>query len=297
MTPKSAHLRRLRHPAGISARPALTTTPGPQAALAVIGAGRPGPHRAAGALALAPAFPLALAGPSLATARDAGTPPEERKFDMSVIIDFSNYFRAISEDRRARPTDDLASLIANSQIDGQPISDLEAMSYYIIVATAGHDTTSSSTAGALWALAENPGEFAKLKKDLSLIPGLVDESIRWTTPVKTFMRTATADTEFAGRNLKKGDWLMLCYASGNRDEAVFEDPQSFRVDRRPNRHLAFGYGAHLCLGQHLAKMEMRILWEELIPRLSELELAGVPAMSESSFVNGPKRLPVRFKLS
>ncbi|HEX3366843.1 cytochrome P450 [Phenylobacterium sp.] len=230
-------------------------------------------------------------------ARDAGTPPSDRKFDMSVIIDFSNYFRAISEDRRARPTDDLASLIANSQIDGQPISDLEAMSYYIIVATAGHDTTSSSTAGALWALAENPKELAKVKADPSLIPGLVDESIRWTTPVKTFMRTATEDVAFAGRDIKKGDWLMLCYASGNRDEAVFEAPDEFRVDRKPNRHLAFGYGAHLCLGQHLAKMEMRILWEELLPRLSELALDGVPAMSEAVFVNGPKRLPIRFRMA
>ena len=229
-------------------------------------------------------------------ARDADTPPAERKFDMSIIVDFSNYFRALSEARRANPTDDLASLIANSQIDGQPISDLEAMSYYIIVATAGHDTTSSSTAGALWALAENPGEFAKVKADLSLIPSLVDESIRWTTPVKTFMRTATVDVAFAGRNLKKGDWLMLCYASGNRDEAVFDDADHFHVDRKPNRHLAFGYGAHLCLGQHLAKMEMRILWEEMIPRLSDLALDGVPAMSEATFVNGPKRLPIRFKM-
>ena len=230
-------------------------------------------------------------------ARDAGTPPAERKFDMSVIVDFSNYFRALSEARRAKPTEDLASVIANSQIDGQPISDLEAMSYYIIVATAGHDTTSSSTAGALWALAENPGELAKVKADASLIPSLVDESIRWTTPVKTFMRTATTDMEFAGRNLKKGDWLMLCYASGNRDEAVFEDPDHFHVDRKPNKHLAFGYGAHLCLGQHLAKMEMRILWEELLPRLSDLALDGVPAMSEATFVNGPKRLPIRFKMA
>ncbi|MDB5464064.1 MAG: cytochrome [Phenylobacterium sp.] len=229
-------------------------------------------------------------------ARDADTPPAERKFDMSVVVDFSNYFRALSDARRANPTDDLASLIANSQIDGQPISDLEAMSYYIIVATAGHDTTSSSTAGALWALAENPGEFAKVKADLSLIPSLVDESIRWTTPVKTFMRTATADVTFAGRDLKKGDWLMLCYASGNRDEAVFDDADHFHVDRKPNRHLAFGYGAHLCLGQHLAKMEMRILWEELVPRLSDLALDGVPAMSEATFVNGPKRLPIRFKM-
>jgi hypothetical protein len=230
-------------------------------------------------------------------ARDADTPPEDRKFDFGVIIDFSNYFRALSETKRAHPTEDLASLIANSTIDGQPISDLEAMSYYIIVATAGHDTTSSSTAGAMWALAENPAELAKVKADPSLIPGLVDESIRWTTPVKTFMRTATEDTHFAGRDIKAGDWLMLCYASGNRDEAVFEDPQEFRVDRKPNRHLAFGYGAHLCLGQHLAKMEMRILWEELLPRLSDLALDGEPAMSQSAFVNGPKRLPIRFKMS
>jgi cytochrome P450 len=223
-------------------------------------------------------------------------PPQEREFDFSVITDFFDYYRRFSEAKRANPSDDLGSLIANSMIDGQPLSDLEAMSYYIIVATAGHDTTSSSTAGAMWALAENPGEFRKLKGDLSLIPGLVDESIRWTTPVKTFMRTAAQDTEVAGRRVRKDDWIMLCYASGNRDEAVFEDPFQFRVDRKPNRHLAFGYGAHLCLGQHLAKMEMRILWEELIPRLESVELDGEPAMSEAVFVNGPKRLPIRFKM-
>jgi len=171
------------------------------------------------------------------------------------------------------------------------------MSYYIIVATAGHDTTSSSTGGAIWGLAENPGELAKLKADPSLIAGLVDESIRWTTPVKTFMRTVAEPTEIGGRALAAKDWLMLCYASGNRDEAVFDDPQAFRVDRKPNKHLAFGYGAHLCLGQHLAKMEMRILWEELIPRLESLELAGEPQMSQAVFVNGPKTLPIRFKMS
>jgi cytochrome P450 len=222
---------------------------------------------------------------------------EERELDFSVITDFFNYFRALSERKRANPSDDLASVIANAQIDGQPISDLEAMSYYIIVATAGHDTTSSSTASAVWALAENPGELAKVRANPGLIPSLVDESIRWATPVKTFMRTATADVEFAGRDLRKGDWLMLCYASGNRDEAVFEDPFQFRVDRKPNRHLAFGYGAHLCLGQHLAKMEMRILWEELIPHLAKLELAGEPAQSEAIFVNGPKRLPIAFEMA
>lgn len=228
---------------------------------------------------------------------DADKPMEERQIDFSVITDFFEYFRKLSEARRANPTDDLASAIANSKVDGNPISDFEAMSYYIIVATAGHDTTSSSTAGALWALAENPAELRKVKADLSLCSGLVDESIRWTTPVKTFMRTATADTEVRGRQVKQGDWLMLCYASGNRDEEVFDAPDTFQVDRSPNKHLAFGYGAHLCLGQHLAKMEMRILWEELIPRLQSVEIHGEPAMSQSFFVNGPKRLPIRFKMA
>ncbi|MFC3078478.1 cytochrome P450 [Phenylobacterium terrae] len=227
--------------------------------------------------------------------KDEEQTDEANQLRRGVIADFYNYFAKLSAARKAEPRDDLASVIANSQIDGRPISEFEAMSYYIIVATAGHDTTSSSTAGALWALAERPAELAKVKADPSLIPGLVDESIRWTTPVKTFMRTVAEDVEFAGRQMRKDDWMMLCYASGNRDEAVFDDPQEFRVDRSPNKHLAFGYGAHVCLGQHLAKMEMRILWEELLPKIDQLELAGEPKMSEAAFVNGPKTLPVRFE--
>ena len=213
-----------------------------------------------------------------------------------VVADFYAYFAKLSADRRANPTDDLATVIATSEIDGQPISELEAMSYYMIVATAGHDTTSSSTAGAIWGLAEHPDQLAKVKADPSLIPGLVDESIRWVTPVKTFMRTATEATEFAGRSLAKDDWMMLCYASGNRDEAVFDDPAAFQIERKPNKHLAFGYGAHLCLGQHLAKMEMRILWEEMLPRIKSLELNGQPKNSQATFVSGPKTLPIRFEM-
>ena len=149
----------------------------------------------------------------------------------------------------------------------------------------------------MWALCENPDQFAYVKEDLSRVPSFIDEAIRWTTPVKTFMRSATADTEVDGRAIAKGDWLMLCYASGNRDEAVFDEPDRFRTDRKPNKQLAFGYGAHLCLGQHLAKMEMRILYEELLPRLKSVELAGKPRMSEALFVNGPKSLPIRFEFS
>ncbi|WP_343698674.1 cytochrome P450 [Caulobacter sp.] len=215
---------------------------------------------------------------------------------QSVVMDFMLYFNAITEDRRAAPREDLASIIANGKINGEPMGHLEAMSYYIIAATAGHDTTSSTTAGALWALAENPEQFAKVKADPSLIPGLIEESIRWVTPVKHFMRTATADTELAGRKIAKGDWLFLSYPSGNRDEAVFDDPFAFKVDRTPNKHVAFGYGAHVCLGQHLARMEMRVLWEELLARLDSVELDGSPTRMTANFVCGPKSVPIRFKM-
>jgi len=216
---------------------------------------------------------------------------------QAVLMDFYNYFGKITAARRVEPRDDLASVIANGKIDGAPISEFEALSYYVIVATAGHDTTSSTTAGAMWALCDSPAEFAKVKRDPALIAGLVDEAVRWTTPVKHFMRSATEDTELRGRRIAKDDWIMLCYASGNRDEEVFEDPFTFRADRNPNRHLSFGYGAHLCLGQHLAKMEMRILFEELLPRLASVELAGAPRLSEAVFVNGPKKLPIRFRVN
>ena len=216
---------------------------------------------------------------------------------METVGDFMTYFNAMTEDRRANPRDDLASVIANGEVYGKPLGHLEAMSYYIIAATAGHDTTSATTAGALWALAENPAQFRKLKDDLSLIPSMVEESIRWETPVKHFMRTATDDTEVAGQKIKKGDWLYLSYPSGNRDEAVFDDPYSFQIDRSPNKHVAFGYGAHVCLGQHLGRMEMRILWEELLPRLESVELNGEPTRVQANFVSGPKSIPIKFKMN
>jgi len=215
---------------------------------------------------------------------------------QATVMDFMTYFNAMTEDRRRNPRKDLASVIANGQIDGKPLGHLEAMSYYIIAATAGHDTTSNTTAGGLWALAENPEQFAKLKADPSLIPSFLDESIRWVTPVKHFMRTATADAEVAGRKISKGDWLFLSYPSGNRDEAVFEAPFRFDIERSPNKHVAFGYGAHVCLGQHLARMEMRILWEELLPRLEAVALNGEPKLTSANFVCGPKTVPISYTM-
>ena len=237
------------------------------------------------------------ADPDLNRSASVLTDPDEALQALSsVVADFMAYFNGITDDRRKCPRDDLASVIANGEIEGAPLGYLEAMSYYIIAATAGHDTTSSTTAGAMWALAENPAEFARLKADPSLISSFIEESIRWTTPVKHFMRSATADTELRGRKIAKGDWLMLCYPSGNRDEEAFPDPFRFDVGRTPNKHVAFGYGAHVCLGQHLARMEMRFLWEELIARVDNIELDGVPKLMQANFVCGPKSVPIRFAM-
>lgn len=231
--------------------------------------------------------------------RTGASPLDSNELLMSLLAtvqDFTNYFDAITADRRAHPRDDVASVIANGKINGEYLTERGAMGYYIIVATAGHDTTSNTTAGGMWALAERPEEFAKLKANPSLIPSYLEETIRWVTPVKHFMRSATADAEVRDQKIAKGDWLMLCYPSGNRDEDAFPDPFAFKVDRNPNKHVAFGYGAHVCLGQHLARMEMRILWEELLPRLISVELAGTPKLTEANFVGGPKTVPIRYKM-
>ncbi len=214
---------------------------------------------------------------------------------LQTIADFHTYFTALTEDRRKNPQDDIATIIANAEIDGAPIPDFEALSYYIIVATAGHDTTSSSTAGGLLALIENPSELKKLQDNPDLMPLMVNEAIRWTTPVQHFMRTATQDYELRGKTIEKGQSVMLHYPSGNRDEDVFEDPFTFKADRNPNPHLSFGYGAHLCLGMHLARMEMAALYRQLILRLEHIEITGDVSRVSSYFVSGLKTLPIKYR--
>ena len=212
-----------------------------------------------------------------------------------VVADFENYFKELTASRRQNPQEDVATVLANSTVNGAPIPDRELNGYYIIVATAGHDTTSASTAGAMMELARNPALFERFRAAEVDKAGLIEEAVRWTTPVQHFMRSAVEDTELNGQKIKAGDWMMLCYASGNRDEAVFADPFTFNPDRAPNTQIGFGFGGHVCLGQHLARMEMRILMEELLPRLASVELTGDPARVESVFVGGLKRLPIRFK--
>lgn len=215
---------------------------------------------------------------------------------LALVQQFFAYFGEVLADRRANPRDDLSTVIAQGQVDGAPIGLLEAISYFAITVTAGHDTTSSSASGGLLALLRNPAELAKLKADPSLIPGAVEEMIRWVTPVKHFMRTCTEDTEVGGKTIKAGDSVALFYWSGNRDEAVFDDPFSFRADRTPNPQTAFGNGVHQCLGLHLARMEIRALFAELLPRLEAIELTGEPRLTVANFVSGLKAMPIRYML-
>ncbi len=213
---------------------------------------------------------------------------------FKLAQEYFAYFGAITADRRAHPRDDLSTIIANGMVDGAPIGDREAMSYYVITATAGHDTTSSTAAGGLRQLIENPAELAKLQADPGLLPSAVEEMIRWVTPVKHFMRTASETCELGGKTIAAGDGLCLFYGSGNRDERAFADPFRFKVDRSPNAQTAFGNGVHMCLGLHLARLEIRLLFAELLPRLQSIELAGTPKNSIANFVSGLKTLPVRY---
>ncbi len=215
-----------------------------------------------------------------------------------VVMDFYAYFTELSAQRRENPTDDLASLIANGQIDDEPMPDLETMGYYVIVATAGHDTTSSAMAGGLHALIDHPEQLAKLQANPDLINNAVEEMLRWTAPVRHFMRTAQADTEVCGQQIKKGDWLYLSYKAANLDPKVFEDPLTFDIERsNADRQVSFGYGVHFCLGAQLARNELRSLFGHVLPRLDSIELAGDPATMKTTFVGGHKTLPIRYTLT
>jgi cytochrome P450 len=222
-----------------------------------------------------------------------GKSPEEQ---MQILLDFFTYFSQLTASRREHPTEDLASAIANGRIDGEPLSDVDTASYYVIVASAGHDTTKDAISGGLLALIENPSELARLRQNMDLMPTAAEEMIRWTTPVKEFMRTAAEDTTVRGVPIAKGESVYLAYVSGNRDEEVFDEPFRFDVGRDPNKHVAFGYGVHFCLGAALARMEMTSLYSELIPRLESIELTGKPELSATTFVGGLKHLPIRYSV-
>jgi hypothetical protein len=210
---------------------------------------------------------------------------------------FNAFFDAVIADRRASPRDDLASLISNARINGEPMPLPEARGYLNSLATAGHETTASVIGGAVQALCENAREFERIKADRSLIPGLIDEAIRWVSPNKITMRTAVKDIEIRGSRIGEGDAIGLAWASGNRDEEVFGDPFTFRSDRKPNKLLSFGAGPHGCLGQQLARMQMNILFEEIFERVESMELTGEVKNTASLLTSGPKSVPIRYRMA
>ena len=212
-------------------------------------------------------------------------------------IEILTFFMKVIGDRRASPRGDLASLLANAKVDGAPMGDIETLGYYLIVFTAGHDTTRNSLAGGMLALIENPAEREKLRRDpAGRVVDAVEEIVRWTTPVNYMMRTAASDYELDGTKIHAGERLLLFYASANRDEDVFEAPFEFKIDRHPNPHLGFGTGEHFCLGSHLARRSQRALFNELVGRLEDVELTGPPERLAASFVAGVKHLPMRYRL-
>lgn len=209
---------------------------------------------------------------------------------------FVPYMLELIAKRRAEPTEDLASVIINGEINGEPLDDMVAMTYLLIIASAGHDTTRNALAGGMHALLENPDQLDLLRSTPSLAKSAPKEFVRWATPVSHFVRTATADCELGGRQIRKGDLLAMYYPSGNRDESVFDDPFSFQIDRTPNTHLGFGIGEHVCMGLGLAQMEIKVLLEEMVPRLKHVELAGEPERIRTTHIGGIKHLPVRWVL-
>ncbi len=235
----------------------------------------------------------------------AGDDPEMRRMSedplsiFDTIKDIYEYFTQITDERRAHPTEDLASYIANGKIDGEYLPYKELISYYTIVATAGHDTTRNAIAGGLHALLTHPEQMALLKASAhkeEAVKLAVEEMIRWSTPVTQFSRTAMEDCEISGQKIGKGDTLGLFYASSNFDEAIFDNPFEFDITRKPNRHLAFGTGPHQCLGLILARMEMRLFFQQLIPRIEHMELVGEPERLQASFVHGLKHMNIRYQL-
>jgi cytochrome P450 len=221
---------------------------------------------------------------------------EDLTAGMQVLHDFGAYFNDVIADRKVNPQDDLATVLANAEVDGEPMDPLDQMSYFIITASAGHDTTSAAISGGLKALIEHPGQMALWRDRPDLDMSAAKEIIRWVSPVRHMVRTATQDLELRGKQIRAGDNLALWYPAANRDPDAFENPNVLDITRDPKQQLAFGYGSHMCLGQHLAALEVACFYRELLPRLDEISLSADPEWIQAIFVGGLKSLPVRYSL-
>ena len=218
--------------------------------------------------------------------------------DYSASIDMAMYAIEFAAKRRLEPPrEDLTTLILDGNFAGQSMSDVEFGSFFVQLVTAGNDTTKTMLSSGLLALLQHPDQLAALRADPALVPGGVEEILRWANPLHYFRRTAESDTELGGISIAAGDKVAMYYTSANRDESVFDDPQQFDIRREHNPHLSFGIAEHFCLGVHLARLEGRVFFAELLAAFGEIELAGEPVRLRSNLNNAYKRLPVRLRAS
>lgn len=203
------------------------------------------------------------------------------------------YANQLAMERKEHPLGDLVSVLMDAEVDGDRLSEAEFDSFFLLLAVAGNETTRNLISGGMRALIEHPEERARVLADPSLLPTAIEELLRWVSPLIHFRRTATRDVEMHGKTIREGDKVVIFYPSANNDERVFVNPQTFDVSRAPNEHLAFGIGEHFCLGANLARLEIRLIFEEMLRRLPDLELAGPVRRLRSNFINGIKAMPVR----
>jgi cholest-4-en-3-one 26-monooxygenase len=223
-----------------------------------------------------------------------GTAGAARGTIISGFAGMLQFWSALLADRRKLRRDDLVSLLADADIEGEALSDEDILWFSILLIVAGNETTRNAISGGLLALCQHPDERARLQADTSLIDSAVEEILRWTSPVTHMARVATADTEMRGQQIKSGERVVMWYASVNRDEDVFPEADRFDITRTPNEHLAFGIGEHFCLGAGFARLELKVIFQELFRRFPDIELAGEPERLRSTFIGGIKHLPVRF---
>ena len=218
---------------------------------------------------------------------------------MGEIMTLAQIASQVGEDRLANPKDDLVSAMMHAEVDGERLQPMEMASFFILLAAAGNETTRNAISHGTKTLQEHPDQKAELLADYDdLIPGAVEEIVRWATPVIHFRRTATQDTMIGDQAIAEGDKVVVFYASANRDESVFTAPQQFDIARDPNPHVGFGGGGpHFCLGRHLAALELRVLLQTLAERMPDIELHGEVSRLRSNFLNGIKHMPVRFTAS
>ncbi len=212
-------------------------------------------------------------------------------------LELFTYFNDLANERRRAPSDDIVSVVANGQVNGEPLPPVELLSYFFLLVVAGNETTRNAMTGGMLAFLEHPDEWEKLRADAARLDGAVEEIVRWITPVIQFCRTATRDYELRGKTIRAGQSVTLFYPSGNRDEEVFDDPFRFRIDREPNPHIGYGMGEHVCLGAHLARLELHHAFAQLRTRLESCALAGTVERVRSSFVGGIKRAPMRWRIA